>query len=81
MVRRKVTGIALDDILINLPDTFISGAKSATSQGEIDKHLELGRDYLARGQLTDALTHYHAAVGEFDGQNQQIIELWLDEWT
>ncbi|GBP58448.1 DnaJ homolog subfamily C member 3 [Eumeta japonica] len=29
---------------------------------EINKHLELGRDFLARGQLSDALTHYHAAV-------------------
>ncbi|XP_072935499.1 dnaJ homolog subfamily C member 3 [Epargyreus clarus] len=29
---------------------------------EVNKHLELGRDFLARGQLSDALTHYHAAV-------------------
>jgi DnaJ homolog subfamily C member 3 len=40
----------------------ISGAKSAVSQSEIDRHLELGRDFLARGQLADALTQYHAAV-------------------
>ncbi|CAH0723033.1 unnamed protein product, partial [Brenthis ino] len=33
-----------------------------TSQAEVNKHLELGRDFLARGQLSDALTHYHAAV-------------------
>lgn len=32
---------------------------------EVSKHLDLGRDFLARGQLSDALTHYHAAVGEF----------------
>lgn len=52
---------------INIPPIPppLSGAKSATSQAEIEKHLELGRDYLVRGQLTDALTHYHAAVGEF----------------
>jgi DnaJ homolog subfamily C member 3 len=30
--------------------------------------LELGRDFLARGQLQDALTHYHAAV-EGDSRN------------
>lgn len=30
---------------------------------EVNKHLELGRDFLARGQLSDALTQYHAAVG------------------
>lgn len=39
------------------------GAQSASSKAEIDRHLELGRDLLARGQLADALTHYHAAVG------------------
>ncbi|XP_052750106.1 dnaJ homolog subfamily C member 3 [Galleria mellonella] len=32
------------------------------SPAEVNKHLELGRDFLARGQLSDALTHYHAAV-------------------
>lgn len=36
------------------------------SQVEVNKHLELGRDFLARGQLSDALTHYHAAVGELN---------------
>lgn len=40
-----------------------TGAHSASSKAEIDRHLELGRDLLARGQLADALTHYHAAVG------------------
>ncbi|KAI5638608.1 dnaJ domain-containing protein [Phthorimaea operculella] len=33
-----------------------------SSPGEVNRHLELGRDFLARGQLSDALTHYHAAV-------------------
>lgn len=42
-----------------------TGAQSATSKAEIDRHLELGRDLLAKGQLADALTHYHAAVGTF----------------
>lgn len=39
------------------------GAEAANSQAEIERHLELGKDFLARGQLGDALTHYHAAVG------------------
>jgi hypothetical protein len=26
----------------------------------------MGRDLLSRGQLQDALSHYHAAVGEFE---------------
>ncbi|KAK6633205.1 hypothetical protein RUM44_003806 [Polyplax serrata] len=31
-------------------------------QSQVNEHLELGRDFLAKGQLHDALTHYHAAV-------------------
>ncbi|PSN51637.1 hypothetical protein C0J52_09431 [Blattella germanica] len=34
----------------------------STSQSEVNKHLEMGRDLLSRGQLQDALSHYHAAV-------------------
>ncbi|KAG8035222.1 hypothetical protein G9C98_001712 [Cotesia typhae] len=29
---------------------------------DVDKHLEMGRSFLMRGQLQDALTHCHAAV-------------------
>lgn len=46
---------------------FLSGAET-TSQAEIERHLEMGRDFLARGQLQDALSHYHAAV-EGDSSN------------
>lgn len=42
------------------------GAEATPSQAEIDRHLELGKDFLARGQLGDALTHYHAAVGQYE---------------
>ncbi|XP_076662485.1 dnaJ homolog subfamily C member P58IPK [Halictus rubicundus] len=34
----------------------------SVSQAEINRHLELGKEFLARGQLQDALSHYHAAV-------------------
>lgn len=34
------------------------------SQAEVNNHLELGKQFLARGQLGDALTQYHAAVGQ-----------------
>jgi hypothetical protein len=44
---------------------FFAGSDSA-SQSEINKHLAMGRDLLSRGQLQDALSHYHAAVGEFE---------------
>ncbi|KAF7992847.1 hypothetical protein HCN44_005191 [Aphidius gifuensis] len=45
-------------VLLNLsPD--VGGS---VSQKEVDKHLDLGRDFLAKGQFRDALTHYHAAI-------------------
>lgn len=42
---------------------FCIGAR-ATSKADVEMHLEHGRDMLARGQLQEALTHYHAAVGK-----------------
>lgn len=44
-----------------LVQLFFNVCKSATP-AEINRHLELGKDFLVRGQLGDALTHYHAAV-------------------
>ncbi|XP_065163703.1 dnaJ homolog subfamily C member 3 isoform X2 [Atheta coriaria] len=35
---------------------------NGATQAEINNHLELGKQFLARGQLADALSHYHAAV-------------------
>ncbi|KAK2566566.1 DnaJ-like protein subfamily C member 3 [Acropora cervicornis] len=35
---------------------------SKLSSVEIENHLEQGRKLLSSGQLSDALTHYHAAV-------------------
>ncbi|KAJ6633044.1 DnaJ like subfamily C member 3 [Pseudolycoriella hygida] len=49
-------------LILLLLELFSKGAQSASSRAEINRHLELGRDLLARGQLADALTHYHAAV-------------------
>jgi len=40
---------------------YINAVESIT-QTEINNHLELGKQFLARGQFADALTHYHAAV-------------------
>ncbi|CAI4233306.1 unnamed protein product [Auanema sp. JU1783] len=39
---------------------------------EIEKHLELGKQFLAKAQFGDALTHYHAAV-ELDPNNYQTL--------
>lgn len=34
------------------------------SQTEIDQHLQKGMELLARAQYSDALSHFHAAVGK-----------------
>lgn len=38
--------------------------------GSVENHLEMGKKLLAAGQLADALSHFHAAVG-----------LYLSAWT
>ncbi|XP_003699497.1 dnaJ homolog subfamily C member P58IPK [Megachile rotundata] len=48
-------------ILLVLLDLSLDVVGSV-SQLEIDRHLELGREFLAKGQLQDALSHYHAAI-------------------
>jgi DnaJ homolog subfamily C member 3 len=48
---------------------FFLGAESS-SRAEVERHLEMGRDFLARGQLADALSHYHAAV---EGDNTNYL--------
>lgn len=40
----------------------VSGVLGATPV-EIEHHLEMGRKLLAAGQLAEALSHYHSAVG------------------
>ena len=42
---------------------FHLGVECAT-QKEIDQHLTLGMQLLSRGQYSDALSHFHAAVGK-----------------
>lgn len=41
----------------------VLGVLGATP-AEIEQHLEMGRKLLAAGQLAEALSHYHSAVGE-----------------
>ena len=36
---------------------------STASSKDVEQHLEMGNKMLAAGQLADALSHYHAAVG------------------
>lgn len=47
-----------------LPFTFIAGVNGG-KDGGVENHLEMGKKLLAAGQLADALSHFHAAVGEY----------------
>lgn len=43
---------------------ILAGVSSKLSASEIENHLEQGKQLLSLGQLSDALVHYHAAVGK-----------------
>ena len=45
----------------NKSNIFSTGVHCAT-QADIDQHLALGMNLLARGSYSDALSHFHAAV-------------------
>lgn len=41
--------------------------------GSVNNHMEMGKKLLAAGQLADALSHFHAAVGEEDALNTSLV--------
>uniref|UniRef100_T1P8U1 TPR repeat protein n=1 Tax=Musca domestica TaxID=7370 RepID=T1P8U1_MUSDO len=49
-------------LLLLLLELFLEGAEAVPNSADIENHLELGKQFLAHNQLSDALTHYHAAV-------------------
>lgn len=49
--------------LLNSSGVFL--VTDSATQEQINYHLEMGKQYLAKGQLGDALSHYHEAVGKF----------------
>nr|CAH7761669.1 unnamed protein product [Callosobruchus chinensis] len=67
LVNRNVL-IKLSPYLIFLVLELFFKVSECMTQSEIDRHLELGKQYLAKGQLGDALSHYHLAV-EGDPEN------------
>ena len=44
---------------------LLFAAVAGAGQSEVEQHLEMGKKLLAAGQLADALSHYHAAVGQY----------------
>ncbi|KAJ1523681.1 hypothetical protein ONE63_001521 [Megalurothrips usitatus] len=55
-------------VLITLD--LLCDVSDGASQAETSKHLEMGRDFLSRGQYQDALSHYHAAI---EGDNSNAV--------
>uniref|UniRef100_A0A1I7XUX8 J domain-containing protein n=1 Tax=Heterorhabditis bacteriophora TaxID=37862 RepID=A0A1I7XUX8_HETBA len=62
--------IFIQCLCINLISLYLA-CVYANNQ-EINKHLELGKQFLAKAQFADALTHYHAAI-ELDPTNYQTL--------
>lgn len=49
------------DTFLKLSFTLVGAQGDASAN--VDHHLEMGKRLLAAGQLTEALSHYHLAVG------------------
>merc|ERR1711971_353184 len=58
MLTRKMAAVIF---VLTFFDSLVSWVECAT-QAEIDQHLSLGMNLLARGAYSDALSHFHAAV-------------------
>jgi len=52
--------------IVSLPIIIVFAEYHCDQSSDVEKHLEMGRLMLARNQLQDALTHYHAAVGKLE---------------
>lgn len=46
----------------NITLVFLQGAECGIN-ADVEKQLEMGKKLLAAGQLADALSHFHAAIG------------------
>lgn len=58
-----VTGLSVTYFSEAGAQSYVTGVLGATHV-EIEHHLEMGRKLLAAGQLAEALSHYHSAVGK-----------------
>ncbi|KAI4464295.1 hypothetical protein MML48_3g00013806 [Holotrichia oblita] len=62
MLGNKSLRTKLTPCLVLLILEVLFDVADSVSQAEINNHLELGKQFLAKGQLADALSHYHSAV-------------------
>lgn len=64
MLMKLLDKFRLKYFMYNPVKHIYKGAEVEASSADIENHLELGKRFLANNQLSDALTHYHAAVGK-----------------
>lgn len=65
-------------VVVNSSTPFPSFAEvESTSAAEVDRHLQMGVQMLAKGQLHDALSHFHAAIGKWLSQLLSLFALFV----
>ena len=55
---------------------FFKGLVYSMTSQEVQQNIEMGNRLLAAGQLADALTHYHNAIGKTSDET-----LRLNRWS
>ena len=61
--------MAVTLVLLDLLQCGVRMAAEAANEGvegEVARHVEMGKKLMAAGQLADALTHFHAAIDKDD---------------
>ncbi len=61
--RHAISCLLKKRIFVFFQYVFLFAAIDGSIQ-EVERHLELGKQFLSKGQFSDALSHYHAAVGK-----------------
>lgn len=58
-ITRKMAAVIL---VLTCFDSFVTWVECQVSRADIDQHLQVGMTLLSRGQYSDALSHFHAAI-------------------
>jgi len=73
---RQTFAIAVTLVLLDLLQCGVRMAAEASNgvEGEVARHVEMGKKLMAAGQLADALTHFHAAIDKDD--DDYMVRYW-----
>ena len=75
-LRHPTFELAVALVLLDLLQCCFRLAAAAANgvEGEVARHVEMGKKLMAAGQMADALTHFHAAVDKDD--DDYMIRYW-----